>query len=166
MFVRITSIIAGSQCESKWSREGYREIAMDWAKEHGLFDNSRWMHSIKEGETLVLNVEISAKLPEIASGNFTYEEIVAKYMNQTLYSDTNAFEVLEWLTPKKALIRELKPKFKDGEWHESTDEFEKDPDATPFIVRMHKNGGFYESGSRHCPYIPTEHPHYYYDMSF
>lgn len=172
MFIKITSVVAGSECQHKYYSDYHKkeidtnEIDMDWAQEAGLWKGYRWMSNIRVGDTIVINTDVAEKLPEIAAGNFNYEEIVAKYMNQTLYSDTNAFEVLEWITPKKAKIRELKPKFQEGEWHESSDEFEQDPDATPFIVRMHKNGGFYEAGSRHCPYMPTEHPHYYYDMSF
>ena len=124
------------------------------------------MSNIRVGETLVINTEIADKLPEISAGNFTYEEVVAKYMNQTLYSDTNAFEVIEWITPKRAKLRELKPIFDEGEVHESTDRFEPDPDAEIFEVRMRKNGGFYLPKQKGCPYMPTEHPLYYYDLSF
>ena len=172
MFIKITSVISGSECQYKYYSNYYKklqatdEIDMEWAEKQGLFKGCRWMSCIKVGDTLVLNTDIAAKLPEIAEGNFTYEEIVAKYMNQTLYSDTNAFEVIEWITPKRAKLRELKPVFDKGEVHESTDRFESDPEAVIFEVRMRKNGCFYQTGQKCCPYCPTEHPHYYYDLSF
>lgn len=166
MFIKITSVVKGSPCESRWSSEDRQEISMEWAQKQGLFKNHRWMSNIRVGETLVVNTDIAKMLPEISTGNFTYEELTAKYMNQTLYSDTNAFEVVEWITPKKAMLRELKPIFQDGEVHESTDEFEQDTESPIFEVRMRKNGGFYQTGQKCCPYIPTEHPHYYYDLSF
>lgn len=170
MFIRITSVIEGSECQQKHVFNGveytYPEINCFWAQKAGLFKGHRWMSNLKVGETIVIATDIAEKLPEISAENFTYEEVVAKYMNQTLYSDTNAFEVIEWITPKKALIRELKPVFEKGEIHESTSKFEQDPEATIFEVRMRKNGGFYQSGQKCCPYVPTEYPHYYYDLSF
>lgn len=172
MFIKITSVISGSECQHKYYSDYHKklqdtdEIDMEWAQKAGLWKGYRWMSNIRVGETLVINTEIADKLPEISAGNFTYEEVVAKYMNQTLYSDTNAFEVIEWITPKRAKLRELKPIFDEGEVHESTDRFEPDPDAEIFEVRMRKNGGFYLPKQKGCPYMPTEHPHYYYDLSF
>lgn len=172
MFIKITSVISGSECQHKYYSDYHKklqatdEIDMEWAQKAGLWKGYRWMSNIRVGETLVINTEIADKLTEISAGNFTYEEVVAKYMNQTLHSDTNAFEVIEWITPKRAKLRELKPIFDEGEVHESTDRFEPDPDAEIFEVRMRKNGGFYLPKQKGCPYMPTEHPHYYYDLSF
>lgn len=172
MFIKITSVIEGSECQYKYQSEydhklhRSKEIDMEWALEKGLLKGYRLIGNTRVGETLVLNKDVAAKLPEIASGNFTYEEIECKYMNQTLYSDTNAFEVIEWITPTKCKLRELTPVFEEGEVHESTDKFEQNPNNVIFEVRMHKNGMFYEPGSRCCGYQPTEHPHYYYDLSF
>lgn len=172
MFIKITSVISGSECQHKYYSDCHQkqqatdEIDMKWAQEAGLFKNHRWMYNIRVGETLVLHTDIAEKLPEISDGNFTYEVVLPKYMNQTLYSDTNAFEVIEWITSKRAKIRELKPVFNEGEYHESTDRFEPDPDAEILEVRMRKNGCFYQPKQKCCPYVPTEHPHYHYDLSF
>lgn len=170
MFIKITSVIEGSECQYKFDYKGKivreQEIEMEWAQKAGLWKDYRYMSNLRVGDTLVINTDVAERLPEISDGNFTYDVLLPKYMNQTLYSDTNAFEVVEWITHKRAKLRELKPIFDEGEVHESTDRFESDPKATIFEVRMRKNGGFYQSGQKGCPYMPTEHPHYYYDMSF
>lgn len=172
MFIKITSVIEGSECQYKYYSDYQKkeistnEIDKYWAQEAGLWKGYRWMSNISVGDTIVINTDVAEKLQEIAAGNFTYEELVAKFMNQTLYSDTRAFEVINWITPKRAIIRELKPVFNEGEVHESTDRFESDPNGVAFEVRMRKNGGFYIPKQTCCPYMPTEHPHYYYDLSF
>lgn len=88
MFIKITSVIAGSECQHKYYSDyhkkeiGTNEIDMDWAQEAGLWNGYRWMSNIRVGDTIVINTDVAEKLPEIAAGNFTYEEIVAKYMNR------------------------------------------------------------------------------------
>lgn len=172
MFIRITSIIEGSACQHKYFSEFHneyrtsKEIDCDWARDKGLFKGYRWISDIKVGDTLVIGSDTELILSDIAEGNFTYEQVTPKYMNQTLYTDTNAFEVIEWISPKKALIRELKPIFADEEFPESTSKFESDPEALIFEVRMRKDGLFYQPKQKGCPYQPTEFPHYYYDLSF
>ena len=172
MFIKITSVIEGSECQYKYKgfydnkQHTSDEIDMEWAQKAGLWKGYKWVSNIRVGDTLVLNTDVAERLPEISDGNFTYDVLLPKYMNQTLYSDTNAFEVVEWITHKRVKLRELKPIFDEGEVHESTDRFESDPKATIFEVRMRKNGCFYQSGQKGCPYMPTENPHYYYDLSF
>lgn len=107
-----------------------------------------------------------------------------KYANQHLYTDTNPFEVVEELSDKRILVRAMKctikPEAKEalqasfvpggfiGHFDNDKQEWNYESDASaPLIeLRKHKDGRWYETGSRHCPFTLSDHPVKFYDYNF
>ena len=107
-----------------------------------------------------------------------------KYANQHLYTDINPYEVIEELSDKRILVRAmkstLKPEarealqasFSPGGFFGHTDNDAQDWDITPdengvvVEIRRHKDGLWYEVGSRHCPFRLETKPVKFYDYNF
>ena len=107
-----------------------------------------------------------------------------KYANQHLYTDTNPFEVVEELSATRILVRAMKctikPEAKDalqasfvpggfvGHFDNDAQEWDyaSDDNAPLIELRRHKDGHWYETGSRHCPFTLSDHPYKFYDYNF
>ena len=107
-----------------------------------------------------------------------------KYANQHLYTDTNPYEVVEELSDKRIMVRAMKctikpeakaalqASFVPGGFFGHTDndlqewDYESDASAPLIELRKHKDGRWYETGSRHCPFTLSDHPVKYYDYNF
>ena len=92
-----------------------------------------------------------------------------KFMCEYCYSDRHAYEVLRVEAPKRMVIRQLNAKRVNiGEYYMSDAqeyEFSSNPKAPEVVVRLHKNGRWYEKGNCN-PFGITHEPHEYFDFSF
>jgi hypothetical protein len=165
-FIRITKIHKGAKGTWKYNGKSYKELDMDFAREIGLLTYSRWLWNVKEGDTLIVPFRLLDEIREKGKGVFEFQIEHPKYANQTLYSDTNPFEVVEWKSETCVVLRPMDTADYCGEMGEYCETYISRPDWPTFTVREHKNGGLYESGSRCCPYILAEKPHYRRDPSF
>ena len=92
-----------------------------------------------------------------------------KFMCEYCYSDRHAYEALRAEAPKRMVIRQLNAKRVNiGEYYMSDAqkyEFSSNPKAPEVVVRLHKNGRWYEKGNCN-PFGITREPYEYFDFSF
>lgn len=106
------------------------------------------------------------------------------YMSRYLYSDVDAYEVIKILTPNKFVVRELKATLTEkadkalgdsfvpggfvGHFNNACQEwnFESDENGITKVVRRHKDGCYYEAGSKTIPFVPRATPYKFYDYNF
>lgn len=106
------------------------------------------------------------------------------YMSEYLYSDRQAYEVVEVYSWHKMAVRQLKaievpeaqarrkasfiPGGFVGHFDNSLQEwtFESDETNPILIVRRHNDGWFYRPNTRTCPFIPHTEPYEFYDFNY
>lgn len=108
-----------------------------------------------------------------------------KFFNEHLFSDVHAYACVEEITPRMVKVvrlnaevteeskKKLRESFIPGgfcghtdnslqEWkYEMPEDFEK-----AFVIRLHKDGGWYPAGQHSCPYFLSDAPHEHYDYNF
>ena len=107
-----------------------------------------------------------------------------KYANQYLYSDVNPWEVIEEKSPVRIVVRamrcQIKPEARKalqesfvpggflGHFDNAVQEWDISPDKDGMTIelRKHKDGRWYEAGSRSCPFILSTEPFKRYDYNF
>ena len=107
-----------------------------------------------------------------------------KYANQHLYSDINPYEVIEEKSETRIIVRAmkstLKPEAKEslqasfvpggfvGHFDNDAQDWDIVPDENGRVLelRRHKDGLWYETGSRHCPFKLSTKPVRFYDYNF
>lgn len=106
------------------------------------------------------------------------------YASEYLYSDVNPYEVIEFCTPTKWVVRSMKAHLTpeaDKALHDSfipggfcghfdNDlqewEFESDPDGFTLIIRQHSDGLWYRPHTRTCPFRIHKEPYKVHDYNF
>lgn len=106
------------------------------------------------------------------------------YMSRYLFSDVDAYEVIEIVTPNKFVVRELKAtltkeadealgkSFELGGFFGHFDNacqkwnFESDERGVTKVVRRHADGRYYEAGHSTIPFVPRATPYKFYDYNF
>lgn len=90
-----------------------------------------------------------------------------KFMCEYCYSDRHAYEVLRIETAKRMVIRQLNAIRVDDRGMSDAQNyaFSSNPKAPEVVVRLHKNGRWYEKGNCN-PFGITHEPHEYFDFSF
>ena len=107
-----------------------------------------------------------------------------KYANQHLYTDINPFEVIEEKSDTRIVVRSMKSTIKPaakealqasfvpggfvGHFDNSEQDWDIVPDENGRVLelRRHKDGRWYETGSRHCPFTLATKPVKFYDYNF
>ena len=91
-----------------------------------------------------------------------------KWMCKLYWSDRHAYEVIRIETAKRMVVRRLiAERCDDGPYMSDAQgyKFRKNKKAPEVVVRMHKNGLWYEAGDS-TPFCLTSEPHEYFDFSF
>lgn len=114
---------------------------------------------IHEGDTLNVSKEKYNKLLENCGDFVEFEIVRPKYANYHVGTDVYPFEILEWKTDRKIVVRRLDESV-DG------DKFESNENNPTEIIREHKNGYFYRPNTNTCAFILSEKPYFYRDPCF
>ena len=106
------------------------------------------------------------------------------YCNQHIGSDVHPYEVLEKKTDRLLIVRSMKSEEKPetrekriasfvpggfcGHFDNGLQEWEcsSDPDGYVKEIRLHKDGYWYESNTKHCPFILSDKPKRFYDFNY
>lgn len=106
------------------------------------------------------------------------------YVSRYLWSDVEAYEVIDMVTPTTWEVRELKATLTDkageelresfvpggffGHYDNSKQdwEFESDTNNPVIRIRQHKDGYFYEAGASTIFFAVKDHPYKFYDHNF
>lgn len=163
-FIRITSITPGAKGTCKYGR--HDRIDYKFAHESGLLKYSGWLYDIEVGDTLIVPYKMLDEIRENGKGVFEFQLEHPKYANQTLYSDTYPYEVVEWKSETCVVLRAMGTADYTGPMGEHCDTYISRPDKPTFTVREHKNGYLYDPGSHSCPYVLANEPYYRRDPSF
>lgn len=161
-FVRITSITKGANGTCAYNGE---KLDAYYAKKVGLLKWSYWLHDLSVGDSVIVPLKDISAIKNAGKGVFEIELEHPKYANQIVGSDVYAFEVVKWTSETTVVLRELDTTDYDdiGEY---CNKYVSNPNNPLVVVREHKNGGLYETGSNYCPYILSDKPYYRRDPSF
>lgn len=92
-----------------------------------------------------------------------------KFFNQTLYTDVKPYYCVEEISADEVIVAPVDVKrAKDAEPYSQDWEYQilEGSEKKSFTLKRHKNGLFYEVGSKYCPFRLSDKPNYYYDYSF
>lgn len=162
--IRITKIIEGAPGTSKyWPNqiEGYA------ARDKGLLKHSAWIFDIKVGDKLQVPYKELEGVREACKGLCEFELEHPKYANHHVGTDVYAYEILEWKTERKIVVRQMDAHGFTGPFDGHYKEYKSNPKNPAIELRERGNGGFGEAGSgRHCPFILSDKPYAFRDPSF
>lgn len=164
--IKITKINAGAPGTSSYNGHALEELTMEFTHDIGLTKYNRWLHSARVGDTFNIGKKILESLRKSNQTAFEFEVLNPRYANHYVGTDIYPFEILEWKSESCIIVRRMKTGDYYGVMGEYSNIFESDERNPMVVLRLHKNGGFYESHSKCCPYILEEKPYFYRDPSF
>lgn len=163
--ILITKINAGAQGTVSYNGKPYPELDIDFSKKIGLLKYSAWLWNVKVGDKLIIPYKMLESIKEASKGVFEFELCHPKYANKHYYSDVRPYEIIEWKSETRVVLREMDTA-DYGPMGEYCDTYISNPNYPTFEVREHKNGGLYDAGTNSCPYILSDEPYYRRDPSF
>lgn len=164
--IKITKINAGAPGTKSYNGQPFEELTMEFTHDIGLTKYSAWLHSARVGDTFNIGKKILKSLCKSDQTAFEFEVLNPKYANHHVGSDVYPFEILEWKSESCIIARRMNTSGYYGVDGEYCDNYESDERNPTVVLRLHKNGGFYEAGTNYCPYILDESPYFYPDPSF
>lgn len=164
--IKITKINAGAPGTASYNGNALEQLTIEFTHDIGLTKYNRWLSSARVGDTFNIGKKVLEDIRKSNQTAFEFEVLQPRYANHHVGTDAYPFEIIEWKSESCITVRRMNTSDYYGTMGEYCNTYESDERNPVIMLRLHKNGGFYEKGSTCCPYILDEEPYFYRDPSF